>query len=243
MGDTGWSGHLKLAGAFLIYMVGQMSQSPYWNEDKIRISFGGNYNADINPDGSESGPSGFGLRAETPEEDRAGEYYGKSTAMATAALESRLDAWSKVWTHQCYLNYGLGRWWNSRTSLLQGFRPSPGWLVHGIINRNLANHDMLKVEVSGSPTLEASMPAKGKKKAITPPAVVRAETVRAHAFGGDGYYAVAPSNLNLEKDTQIELRLPISSASEIALYTLTGGPRDTNMDDKKVEVVEKKPIP
>jgi hypothetical protein len=43
----------------------------------------------------EGGPSGFGLRAKTPEEDRAGEYYGKSCAMGTAVLDSWLDAWAR----------------------------------------------------------------------------------------------------------------------------------------------------
>ncbi|MGE9270845.1 MAG: hypothetical protein ACQKBU_08575 [Verrucomicrobiales bacterium] len=310
-------------GAFWKYMGNVMMESPYWDGDKMHITFGGNYSAKINNDGSvsgysqeavqasgggiatydghatyigprwetgessqtsiddegvqktlfayrpskekewqrqadanqqlrklgfdvklhayEAGPSGFGLRAKSKEEERAGEYYGKSTAMATAMLDAWLDAWEKGWTHQSYSAYGQGKWWNSHTSMWEGFRPSPSWLIQTIINHTISNRDLLRVEVEGSPIEEfVKAPPKWKKNA--PNIVSEVATIQAHAFGGDGYYALALSNLNLENNTPIEVSLPIRSASKVTLYTLTGGPRGSNMEQLDVQI-EKRELP
>jgi len=300
-------------GVFLKHLVQEMRKSPYWNKDKIKISFGGNYNAGVNPDGTvsgygqeavqtggdtanyhshatyvgprwevnekgmtsiddtgvqktllsyrtsladkewadqsaadqalrklgfkvkmtayEGGPSGFGLRAKTPEEDRAGEYYGKSYAMGTVMLDAWLDAWAKGWTYQCYFNYGQGKWWNSHTAMANGFRPSPGFQIQTIINHTLSNRDMLVVTVSGSPSLSAPNPQKGKKyKEVEAAPTKQVQTVHAHAFGDTNYVAVAVVNLGLANPQPIEIKLPLATAKKITLHTLTGGPRDTNMD-------------
>ena len=182
----------------------------------------------------EGGPSGFGLRAKTPAEDRAGEYYGKSYAMGTAMLDAWLDAWAKGWTYQCYLNFGQGRWWNSHTSISQGHRPSPGFLIQTLINRTIANRNMLTTTVTGSPTVVFSeAPPAWRKKAA--PVLHQVDTIRAHSFGDENTVVVAISNLNLAGAQVVEIALPTRQAGSITLHTLKGDPRDTNLDALKVE--------
>jgi hypothetical protein len=189
----------------------------------------------------EGGPSGFGLRAKTPEEDRAGEYYGKSFAMGTAMLDAWLDAWAKGWTYQCYLSFAQGRWWSSHTSLSQGHRPSPGWLVQTLINRSMANLDMLTVTVIDSPTQSTQLPRSSADiRRNKPPTIKEIPVVRAHATGDAKRIAVAVVNLDLHKAHSVEVRLPMASVGAITRYYLKGDPRDTNLDEAKVTLASEK---
>lgn len=176
----------------------------------------------------EGGPSGFGFRAKSPEEDRAGEEYGKSMAMGTAILDAWLNAWRMGWTHQCYLSFGQGRWWNSHVSRSKGHRPSPGWLAQTLINRQLANLDMLDVTLEGAPTVSTPVPTRRGRGAPVESRDI--PMVHAHAFGGAGRYAVALANLHLTEAQPVEVQLPVDRASRIAWHYLKGDPRHTNLD-------------
>ena len=182
----------------------------------------------------EGGPSGFGLRAKTPEEDRAGEYYGKSYAMGTAIMDAWLDAWAKGWTYQCYLSFGQGRWWSSHTSLSQGHRPSPGWLAQTLINRTMANQDMLAVAVSNAPVRHIELATHNKKILARD-----VPLVQAHAMGGAQRIALALFNLDLQAAHEAEVTLPLKKASRITLHTMKGDPRDTNLEAEKVTLVSR----
>lgn len=97
---------------------------------------------------------------------------------------------------------------------------------------------MLEVEISNAPTMEFSeAPPSWQKNAS--PKLHTVPTIAAHAFGESGYLVVAVSNLNLELDVPIKVKLPISSAKQITLHFLTGGPRDTNLDELNVELASK----
>ena len=181
----------------------------------------------------EGGPSGFGLWAETAEEERAGEYYGKSLAMGTAVLDSWLDAWQKGWGYQCYLTYGQGKWWNSHTSKAHGFRPSPGFLITGIVNQTMANRDKLSVQVVGAPSMRVRVEVEDKMRERD------VQLLQAHAFGDTAYLAVAISNLSLTQHQEVQLRVPFKKAKRIVAYSLTGDPRDTNLDDYMVRLLSK----
>ncbi len=176
----------------------------------------------------EGGPSGFGLRANSPEEDRAGEIYGKSLAMGTAVFDAWLDAWRLGWTHQCYLSFGQGKWWSSHTSRSDGHRPSPGWLALKLINHHLANLDMLKVDVQGAPTLEAEPKSRGRRTQDRGRLEVPAIT--AHAFGDGRRFAVALANLHLSEPQTVEIRVPVAAAARIEWHYLAGDPRQTNLE-------------
>lgn len=188
----------------------------------------------------EGGPSGFGLRAKTPEEDRAGEYYGKSYAMGTAILDAWLDAWAKGWTYQCYLSFGQGRWWNSHTSISQGHRPSPGWLAQTMINRTMSNRDMLAVKVTGAPALAVELPrSQGEIRNNQPVRTKDIPIIYAHAMGDANYLAVAVVNLDLSRAQAVALKLPMESATRITRHYMDGGPRDTNLDELKVTLASR----
>jgi len=180
----------------------------------------------------EGGPSGFGFRAKSPEEDRAGEVYGKSLAMGTAIFDAWLNAWRMGWTHQCYLSFGQGRWWSSHGSRSAGHRPSPGWLAQTLINRHLANLDMIEASVEGSPTIAVAIPTRRGRGAPTEQRDI--PVVHAHAFGGAGRYAVALVNLHLTEPQPVEVRLPTDRASRIAWHHLKGDPRHTNLEAQNV---------
>jgi hypothetical protein len=303
------------------YMIGEMKKSPYWNDEKITITFGGNYSAGVNSDGSvsgygqeatvaaggandyhshatyvgprwetgessqtsiddsgvqktllsyrfqkedewakqsaadkrlremgfktimtayEGGPSGFGLRAKTPEEDRAGEYYGKSCSMGIAMLDAWLDAWEKGWTYQCYSCFAQGRWWSSHTSFSQGHRASPGFLAQTLINRNMANCDLLKVTVTNSPTITVDIPRSNNEvEKGTPAKTKTVSLIYAHAVADSEKVSVAVFNLDLVNKHSVEIELPITKVSKITAYFLDGDPRDTNLDEEKVTIGEK----
>jgi len=194
---------------------------------------------DVKMTAYEGGPSGFGLRAKTPEEEFAGEYYGKSYAMATAMLDAWLDAWEKGWTHQCYLDFAQGKWWSSHTSISLGHRPSPGFLIQTLVNHMVANRDMLTSIVIDSPSMEfIEAPPKWNKQGS--PVVHQVETIQAHSFGDDNIVVVAVSNLDLNQAQVVDIELPIKKASSIMLHTLKGDPRDTNLKELNVELTSSK---
>jgi len=185
----------------------------------------------------EGGPSGFGLRAKSPEEDKAGEYYGKSSAMAAAMLDAWVDAWRMGWTYQCYLNYGQGRWWNSHTSFANGFHPSPSFEMQCLINRYMANMDMVDAQVTGGPTVstaETRKPSEMKKG--KPPETIKIPAIYAHAMSDANRVSVSVVNLDLSAAHRVQIKLPINSAKAISAHGITGDARDTNLEALKAQI-------
>jgi hypothetical protein len=205
---------------------------PEWNQQALAHNRMREMGLAVRMSAYEGGPSGFGLRAKTPEEDRAGEYYGKTLAMGTAMLDAWINAWTLGWSHQAYLGFSQGRWWASHTSMSQGHRPSPGWLAQSLLNRHFANADLLRVVVENAPStiLEVS-PRRG-----APVEQREVRTVHAHASRNGDRLTLAVVNLDLERPAPIEVRLPLTSARRITLHTLSGDPRDTNLEEEKVTI-------
>jgi hypothetical protein len=57
----------------------------------------------------EGGPSGYAPPGrDSPQQKEANERYGKSLAMAVAAMDSWMRSYAYGWTHQCFLGYGQG---------------------------------------------------------------------------------------------------------------------------------------
>ena len=74
----------------------------------------------------EGGPSGYALPGrDSPEQKLVNEKYGKSLAMAVAALDAWMQSYRYGWTYQNFLGYGQGLYWNSHTPLWDGLRPVP----------------------------------------------------------------------------------------------------------------------
>ena len=67
-------------------------------------------------------PGSVSARAEV----EVNEKYGKSLAMAVAALDAWMRSYQYGWTDQCFLGYGQGIHWNSHTPLWRRLPPHAG---------------------------------------------------------------------------------------------------------------------
>ena len=181
----------------------------------------------------EGGPSGYALPGrDSPAQKEANERYGKSLAMAVAALDSWMRSYAYGWTHQCFLGYGQGSYWNSHTPLWDGFRPSPGWQALALRNC-FASGDLVAVEERSVPTFERA----GKQKETYPLA-------SAYAMRDGDRWSVFLVSRKLDGrhdgadfgDGSISatLRLPFQSAAKITVHRLVGDPRLTNREKLNV---------
>lgn len=171
----------------------------------------------------EGGPSGFALpEAGNPLVSEAAELYGKSLAMAVAAMDSWLDAYHFGWTEQCYYNFGQGPNWNSHTMAADGFRPSPGWLAQTMRNR-YASGDLMIVNTESVPEM------------------LRNETERlpladCEVFHNNGRWAVIVLSRKLDEATPVTINLPAESVESVTLHRLTGDPRANNLEAMTIEI-------
>jgi|GEM_PF-1500310 len=188
----------------------------------------------------EGGPSGFIFDKNKKDLAEVAEYYGKTKAMAVAMLDAWLDAWRLGFTYQCYHSFRQGTMWSSHTSYQRGFHPSTGWLAQTMINHQMANGDMLDVVVKLSPTTQIEIPpsARQAKKGVLP-TQKQVELIHAYAIRKPNQIAVSVVNLDLKKSHSVEIILPIRSAKAITLHFLTGDPRDTNLENMKIEIATK----
>jgi hypothetical protein len=185
----------------------------------------------------EGGPSGFIYDKKNPDLVKTAEYYGKSKAMAVAMFDAWLDAWRLGFTYQCYHSFKQGSAWCSHTSYQRGFRPSPAWLAQTMINHQMANGDMLAVEISGMPSTQVEIPAKPHKaKRGVLPTQKKVGLVHAYAMSKPGQIVVAVINLDMKKSHPVEIVLPIKSVKTITRHYLAGDPRDTNLDEIKIKI-------
>ena len=186
----------------------------------------------------ESGPSGYALpgragKAEVLVQER----YGKSLAMAVAALDGWLGAYAEGWTHQCFFSYGQGRRWNSHTWFSEGFRPSPAWEAMKLRNRH-ARGDLVTVEAVSSPTIEI----RGESHPL----------IGCYAFREERRWSVFLLSRKLDGEhdgvdfgdgaTRVALTMPPRAAERITLYRLTGDPRENNLEERRI-AIESIPVP
>jgi hypothetical protein len=173
----------------------------------------------------EGGPSGYALPGSTtPEQVETNERYGKSLAMAVAALDAWMLSYEYGWTWQAFLGYGQGSHWNSHTPFLEGFRPTPGWQALAMRNRH-ASGDLMRVVTDSAPTYE-------RQPGETYP------LAGAYALRDGATWSVFLVSRKLDGQhnghdfgdgsTPVTLRLPFDRAERITLHRLTGDPRDSN---------------
>ena len=174
----------------------------------------------------EGGPSGYALPGQdSPEQKLANEKYGKSLAMAVAALDAWMRSYQYGWTYQNFLGYGQGLYWASHTPLWDGFRPCPGWQALAMRNR-FASGDLMAVEEQSVPTIRWD-------KSVQP--LVGAYALR---DGKRWTVMVVSRKLDGKHDgvdfadghTPVTLRLPFRTATKITLHKLTGDPRESNRE-------------
>ncbi len=174
----------------------------------------------------EGGPSGYALPGQdSPEQKLVNEKYGKSLAMAVAALDAWMRSYAYGWTYQNYLGYAQGLYWSSHTPFWDGFRPSPGWLALAMRNRH-ASGDLMAVETKRVPTIAWD----GEQHPLAGAYVMR---------NGDRWSVfVVSRTLDGRHDgkdygdghTSVTLRLPFRSTGKITLHKLSGDPRASNRE-------------
>jgi hypothetical protein len=176
----------------------------------------------------EGGPSGYALPGrDSPEQKLVNEKYGKSLAMAVAALDAWMRSYAYGWTYQNFLGYGQGMYWNSHTPLWDGFRPSPGWQALTLRNR-CASGDLMRVEEKTVPTILWNQQ--------------RYPLVGAYAMrdGSRWSVIVVSRKLNggLEADdgsTPVTMQFPFAAARKITLHKLSGDPRQSNREKLAIQ--------
>ncbi len=187
----------------------------------------------------EGGPSGYTADRkfrDMPGVVESGERYGKSQAMAVAALDAWLGSYLQGWTYQDYLGYQQGEYWSSHTMQSDGFRAHAPWLAMTL--RNLyARGDLMQVESVQMPTASYETEKKGSKEL---PLVgvyameegdrwsvfVISRKIEGEANGmdfGDGY-------------SKVSLKLPFTSAKEVTLYKLEAAPGASNIDEEEIKI-------
>jgi hypothetical protein len=183
----------------------------------------------------EGGPSGYSVDRTKPDVMAISEQYGKSLAMAVAALDAWMGSYEQGWTYQNYLGYQQGQKWSSHSMLSEGFRPQLGWLALTMRNR-FASGDLMKVTATSGPTFDMTT----KTGTLSEPLIgvyamkdgkrwsvfVLSRKLNANINGqdmGDGY-------------NKVTIRLPFTSATVVNLQRLTGDPRANNIADDKIKI-------
>jgi len=182
----------------------------------------------------EGGPSGYAIPGHASAEQNAtNEHYGKSLAMAVSALDAWMGSYQLGWTDQCFLGYGEGAFWNSHTLMGKGFRPSPGWQALAMRNRYVSG-ELMAVQTNRTPTIQ-----RGQE---TYPLI----GVYAAHQGNVWSVIVVSRKLNGQHDgvdfgdgcTPVTIHLPIATATNIMLHSLSGDPRQTNLDAMNISIKE-----
>jgi hypothetical protein len=173
--------------------------------------------------------------------------------MGIAALDCWLDTYRLGWTYHAYYFYGQGKGWNSHSTMDHGFLPSPAFLALKMRNHAIGG-DMLAVKANSTPTIlygEATNLAKarsGKNSRRPAPAKKEIPLVNCYAFRNGDRYCVAVVSLKLDGRHNgqdfgdgycpVTVHFPFRNAGKITLQKLVGNPRDTNMTEEKIKLVE-----
>lgn len=173
--------------------------------------------------GYEGGPSGYSLPGTASEDAvEVAERYGKSQAMAVAALDSWLGAFQMGFSEVSMHAFAQGDYWSSHTPIRNGFRPHPSWLALSMRNRHAVG-TMIQAEVSLTPTLTWL----GQEE----------EVVGAYAFRDGSRLSVVLLNRRLDGNpVEVDLRLPAVPRGSSMRYSLDADPRDTNRDEERVQI-------
>jgi len=179
----------------------------------------------------EGGPSGYSTSPKSAEQTDALERYGKSLAMGVASLDAWLGSYAQGWTDQLYSAYTEGKWWTSHTFMSNGFRPHAAWLAMTLRNR-YASGDMMAVTTDTAPTLAV-------QKDVLP-------LIGVYAMRDGARWSVFVLSRKLDGKhdgqdfgdgaTPVTLHLPFATAKKVTLYTLTGDPRQSNIDKMNITI-------
>lgn len=188
----------------------------------------------------EGGPSGYYVPGTgTVTQTRISQLYGKSLAMAVAAMDAWLYSSQTGYATQQYFSFAGGKNWTSHTMPLQGgFRRHAAWLALMMRNRYALGDTMLRVNALSVPTHTIG-------NAAVP-------LVAAYAIRGEGTLAVFVLSRKVPDQhhdadfgdgyTPVTLRLPFRACARITRYALTAPdgsfvhPETNNLSEERVRI-------
>ncbi|WP_128255513.1 hypothetical protein [Falsirhodobacter deserti] len=195
----------------------------------------------------ESGPgyamNGLNGTAVTPEQAAEQEKVMKSVAAGTATLDTFLTRMRNGDTIQNYFTFDRGDYWKSHAVWYQGGQPYPSWAWLALLNTELLG-DMLKVEAEDVPSRD--LEAMGRRKALDDAAQIDVQALRQD----DRLSVIVMSRLvpgvpeGQDGHASVEVDLPISAASSLTRYSMTGDYDDNNIEGEAAKIVaEDLPVP
>ena len=124
-----------------------------------------------------------------------------------------------------------GKNWSSFAEKSQGYRPHAPWLALKMRNA-YASGDMLVTHIQNSPYEDLYDDETNEIRYEDFP------LVNSYAFMDGDKYTIFILSRKLDGDTNVTLHLPFDYASGLKQVTLTGDPRDTNIDDNNIDIIE-----
>jgi hypothetical protein len=173
--------------------------------------------------GYEGGPSGYSIYSMTDAQTEIVENYGKSQAMAVAALDAWLDSCQLGFADQGYLSFGQGDGWTSHTPMRDGWRRHVPWLALMLRNR-VATGSMVAANIVSTPSMTWDS--------------VEYPLVGSYAFRDGDTLTIFLLSRRLDGvhdghdfgtgHTSVTLALPADPVGDATLYKLAGDPRASN---------------
>jgi len=210
-----------LQGTLLGWIAGTALDMDKYRVNRERLAAQGHFYELV---GYESGPSGYSLPGSaSAEQVEISEQYGKSLAMAVAALDAWLGSHEAGMTERGQLAFAQGQYWSSHTLMNDGYRPHAHWQAIKLRNR-FASGQMVRVRTDATPTIawnNKDWPLigcyafrDGAKLSVFVLSRKLGGVHDGHDFG-DG-------------STPVTLHLPANPVGPAMLYSLTGDPRTNN---------------
>jgi len=182
--------------------------------------------------GYEGGPSGYSLPGTaSAAQVEISEQYGKSMAMAVAALDAWLGANANGLSEQAFLGFGPGEYWSTHVSYARGGYRHVPFLAQIMRNRH-ASGDMITSEVVSGPEIDwngATYPLLGTyafregSKLMVFLLSRKLDGVHDGQDFGDG-------------SIEVTLELPAAPTGTATLYSLSGDPRDNNRSGLNIDI-------
>lgn len=152
----------------------------------------------------------------------------KSLAAGTATLDCFLGYATQGAKLQNFFTFSRNRhYWTSHADFRNGGQAYPSWMALALFNR-YATGDVLAVHAEQTPTRRAERVGRRPPLEHAPEAAV-------YATRRGDRLAVFALSRRLDGHVRLGIRLPIRSARQVTLHTLTGDPRAHNLDARVIE--------
>ena len=181
-----------------------------------------------------------GQKRMSKEEVRLQEESMKSLAGGTATLDTFLCRAYNDYDIQNFFTFYHGKThWVSHTAWHKGSIAYPCWMTLALFN-NEGTGNMLEVMQQSAPTID--MPAHKRRKAMNDIPLISCYATRRGQRLNLFILSRKLDNYPVPGDngiTPVTIKLPLKSAAKITLFSMTGDPRNHNLDRQEVKIEKK----